>query len=407
MPVLADRTTSHARLAVMDEKMRRDLNIAAKTQSEIGSTRSSSKDREPQDHQEQSLLAALDNKTEHTRSALDNTGRQGHQEQQALAEVHTDITDSASAAKLGEPQAPEPQEVAAFSIEALSVDCHDSGYAGSEAAFPPFQLDSPSSTSNFIFRAIGRSTRKAVKPAKWSNPQQSTGRLILTFGEKNIWEAKGPALDAFQELKPAVDDYLNAQLGTTSHPLYRVFMTGQTAEIARPTIIFYFSKSGYSKDARFTRSAFKKSGILDTYPGFKTGHSSRPSEYAALFPREDSARPQTPSHDGDKETGISNLTTHRRQSTSDGSSAASERCQRQFNASPATMHEARQSSEETKSSSSDTLQESFMEETRDVSEQTLPSFTRLTRWTTDKMRPTPEGSQRIWYLCVSLMSLKV
>lgn len=274
----------------------------------------------------------------------------------------------------------ETQEAPAhFDNETFVSGAHDSGYGGSETL---------------------------VEPPKWLYPRLSTGRLILTAGGHNIWEAKGPAVEVFEKMKPEINDFLKEQTTTISHPLYCLFMTGQTADKARPTVIFCCRNIDRRKDSAFIRDAFKKSGILIKYPGFKTGHSSRPNEYSVLFPQQDFYCSQALSADGKSTIGTSSLASLGDQTISESCSFPDTVLQIQCDANPPSgeVHQAEHTLEQTSTPSPDLSVEpsSSPVETHHMSEEIVPTLTRLTKWVTDKVWPTPDGLQRIWYLCVSL-----
>lgn len=360
--------------AFLGKKKDRDPDVAAKIDGENRPSESASGDGELQGHQEHEAAAELGVNTESTRSG--NPGPQSQQEQEASAEIDINIGEDGSTSRVREAQAPQEQKAATEpGIPGPSSDSHDSGYVGSESA---------------------------VKPPKWSDPLSSTGKLILTVEGHNIWEARGPALDAFHELEPVIRDYLTAHMKSTSHlhPLYSVFMAGRTADKARPTIIFYCGNTIRGKDARLIRDAVKKSGILDGY-GFKTGHSSRPNEYEMLFPEENFVLSQTQPQNRESDTQTSRPTSPGCQSESGRSSSPDHSLQRQCITSPAGV-EVEHTFENDLIPESNTSQESLATQDHHMCEETITILKRLTRWITDKIWPTPEGSQRLWYLCVSL-----
>lgn len=355
------------------KKTRGALNSAGNVVGIDKDIQSSSQDSRFHNHQERK--ASEDTKiepgTSYTALTSDERQPQIYKEQRHQAEDHIIRTSEVSASEIQDPK-PYQEHIGAADSNV------DSGYVGSESE---------------------------VKPAKWWFPQLSTGRLILTVEGNNFWEAKGPALETFEELKPMIGAYLKAHLTTISDPLYCVFMTGRTADTARPTILFYFRDVNRRKDARCIRDAVRKSGILNRYPGFKTGHSSRPKDYSALFPHENFTRPQTTSLDGTSEIGSFTLTSTICPSTSDRSSSPDHGLPRKCNADAAEGHQVGDTWEEILNPSSNISQESVTDETNSVFEETVPKLTKLTRWITDTIWPSPDGSQRVWYLCVSIVSV--
>lgn len=327
------------------------------------------------------IAAKIDGQTGSTEPLSEHSGLQSPSEHTVPAEADASITHNGSIwADIGLEIHQEKQETPAhFDNETLLSGTYDSGYGGSETL---------------------------AEPPKWSNPQLSTGRLILTAVGHNIWEAKGPAVERFEEMKPVINDFLKAHTRTISHPLYSVFMTGRIADKARPTIIFYCRNIDRGKDSAFIRDAFKKSRILDSYPGFKTGHSSRPKEYSVLFPQQDFYCSQALSTDGKSTIRTSSLASSGDKTISESCSFPDNVLQIQCDANPPSgeVHQAEHTLEQTSIPGPDLSGEpsSSPDETHHMSEEIVPSFTRLTKWVTDRIWPTPDGLQRIWYLCVSL-----
>ncbi|KAL1853897.1 hypothetical protein Daus18300_011639 [Diaporthe australafricana] len=128
-----------------------------------------------------------------------------------------------------------------------------------------------------------------VTASKWPDPQSSTGKLLKVLLKDDdqtiIWEATGPALEAYRTLSPAISDYLTTYTKTTAGPLNsHVYMMGRTAATARPTIMFYSNDLNHNNDAKRVREAVKASKILDPYPAFRTGHVPRPQDFHGLLP---------------------------------------------------------------------------------------------------------------------------
>lgn len=342
---------------------------------------SSSQDSKFQNHQEREASEETNIEPCHSHNGLTSDDRmpQIHKEQGGRAEDQIVRTSQPSASEIQDsPPNQEQNGAADFNVDTGYSVFQDSGYVGSESE---------------------------IKPPKWLYPQLSTGRLILTVEGNNFWEAKGPALETFEKLKPTISAYLETHMTTISNPLYCVFMTGRTADTARPTIVFYFRDINRRKDARLMRDAVRKSGILNRYPGFKTGHSSRPKEYSALFPHENFIRTQNTSVDGMSDIGSSTLTSTICPSTSDRSSSFDHSLPGNCNAGPADLHQVGDTREEILIPSSNISQESLTDETKILFEENVPKLTKLTRWITDIIWPSPDGSQRLWYLCVSLVSV--
>lgn len=134
---------------------------------------------------------------------------------------------------------------------------------------------------------IGRPSLFQRRPERstsstWLQPQLSIGSFIVRMGKNIIWEAIGPARDAFEVLAPEIKEFL--ELSTEPIPClisWSVYMMGQTTDTASPTIIFCGEMLKHRQDIR---RKVKNSGILYRYPGFKTGHMPRPPDFDQLVP---------------------------------------------------------------------------------------------------------------------------
>lgn len=117
---------------------------------------------------------------------------------------------------------------------------------------------------------------------KWPDPHLSTGQFVLKVGKDSIWQAIGPARDAFEALAPNIKDYLERSIEPIScWVTWSIYMMGRAAGTASPTIIFCCEVLKHRRDIR---KAVKDSGLLSGYPGFKTGHMSRPPDFDQLVP---------------------------------------------------------------------------------------------------------------------------
>lgn len=104
----------------------------------------------------------------------------------------------------------------------------------------------------------------------------------MRVGKESIWEAIGPARDAFEILAPEIKNYLERSIEPISCWVsWSVYMIGRAIRTAKPTIIFCCENLRHRRDIR---KAIKDSGILDLYPGFKTGHMPRPPDFDQLVP---------------------------------------------------------------------------------------------------------------------------
>lgn len=120
---------------------------------------------------------------------------------------------------------------------------------------------------------------------KWPDPQLSSGQFIVKVDKDSIWEAIGPARDAFEILAPSIKEYLERSVEPiSSWVTWSIYMMGRAVDKASPTIIFC---SEALKHRRDIRKAIKESGLLSRFPGFKTGHMSRPPDFDQLVPLAD------------------------------------------------------------------------------------------------------------------------
>ncbi|KAJ4387143.1 Protein png1 [Gnomoniopsis smithogilvyi] len=114
----------------------------------------------------------------------------------------------------------------------------------------------------------------------WPNPQLSIGLFIDTVGRDSIWEAIGPARNAFEILAPAIKAYLEVSTEPISCWItWSVYMLGRAVNTACPTILFCGENLKHRQDIR---KAVKNSGLLSRYPGFKTGHMAMPPDFDQL-----------------------------------------------------------------------------------------------------------------------------
>lgn len=124
---------------------------------------------------------------------------------------------------------------------------------------------------------------------KWPDPHLSSGQFIIKVDKDSIWEAIGPARDAFVTLAPSIKEYLERSVEPiSSWVTWSIYMMGRAVDKASPTIIFC---SEVLKHRRDIRKAVKESGLLSRYPGFKTGHMSRPPDFDQLVPLADELPP--------------------------------------------------------------------------------------------------------------------
>ncbi|KAF4175669.1 hypothetical protein CNMCM7927_004678 [Aspergillus lentulus] len=103
--------------------------------------------------------------------------------------------------------------------------------------------------------------------AIWSNPEQSTGKLLgIKKGKFHIWEANGPAREVFERIKSHITELLEyscSPVPSSSFVLFDIFMIGEARETALPHIMFACKHSEPRKSAV---AAMRKSNILEQCP---------------------------------------------------------------------------------------------------------------------------------------------
>lgn len=131
---------------------------------------------------------------------------------------------------------------------------------------------------------FGRAQKRVSRESGscWEGPQLSIGRHLGKYGKEAIWEARGPARDAFNSLAPRIKEYLENSL----EPIVRrvtwsIYMVGRTESTASPVVMFCCE---ILELRRNIRNVIKDSGILGEYPGIKTGHMRTPPDFTHLVP---------------------------------------------------------------------------------------------------------------------------
>jgi hypothetical protein len=104
----------------------------------------------------------------------------------------------------------------------------------------------------------------------WPEPEKSIGKLRAIIKGKKCWEAKGPALEAFnkvgqpiQKLLDDCRDFLEEGEEIARPISYQIWMVGRSVETALPTIVF----TSKSKRSRTKATVIvKDSDILAEFP---------------------------------------------------------------------------------------------------------------------------------------------
>lgn len=114
----------------------------------------------------------------------------------------------------------------------------------------------------------------------WPYPEKSIGRFICRKGYDSIWTAQGAARDTFETIAQEIKEFLDSSTEPiSSWVTWSIYMIGRTPQNARPIIIFCCENRKHRRDIR---AAIKQSGLLDNYPGIKTGDMPRPPDFAQL-----------------------------------------------------------------------------------------------------------------------------
>lgn len=139
----------------------------------------------------------------------------------------------------------------------------------------------PGVTLQVLFgRAQKRVSRESV--SCWTRPQLSAGRHLGKYGKEEIWQARGPARDAFNSLAPRIKEYLESSMEPIARRVtWSIYMIGRTESTASPVVMFCCEVLELRRDIR---KAIKDSGILNEYPGIKTGHMRTPPDFDHLVP---------------------------------------------------------------------------------------------------------------------------
>ncbi|KAF7626990.1 hypothetical protein AFLA_012932 [Aspergillus flavus NRRL3357] len=125
--------------------------------------------------------------------------------------------------------------------------------------------------------------------ALWPDPERSIGKFLgIKKGNLNIWQAEGPAKEAFESITPHITELLEYSCGpvpSSSFVLFDIFMIGETRETALPHIMFSCKHCEPRKSAV---AAMRKSNILEQCPpGIHLGnwdyppHSKDPQHLAS------------------------------------------------------------------------------------------------------------------------------
>jgi peptide-N4-(N-acetyl-beta-glucosaminyl)asparagine amidase len=116
---------------------------------------------------------------------------------------------------------------------------------------------------------------------RWPNPEDSIGIWCRKMGIYDCYEATGPR-ETFECLAKEIKEYLERHSDPILHTVkWSMFMIGKSKSTARPTIMFICKEA----EARKTvRKMICNSGIINKYPGVKTGESTLSPDFDQLIP---------------------------------------------------------------------------------------------------------------------------
>ncbi|KUJ20175.1 uncharacterized protein LY89DRAFT_473235 [Mollisia scopiformis] len=121
--------------------------------------------------------------------------------------------------------------------------------------------------------------RLALKKSTWPNPELSIGSKCRRIGDRECWEAVGPAQLLFNEISQSIGDLLDARVDEIEEgePVagniltYGMYMIGREPTTARPTLIFTCERP---KPRRRAIKFVKESEILKGRPKIALAESS-------------------------------------------------------------------------------------------------------------------------------------
>jgi peptide-N4-(N-acetyl-beta-glucosaminyl)asparagine amidase len=118
------------------------------------------------------------------------------------------------------------------------------------------------------------SSRLTTHGSSWPDPQLSIRRWIGTVEGLSCWEARGPAREAYHIPAPKIKAYLERSIEPVSSLVtWSIYMLGKAPLNASPIVLFF---SQVKKHRKQIKDAVKESGLLNEFPGMKTGHMPRP-----------------------------------------------------------------------------------------------------------------------------------
>lgn len=148
-----------------------------------------------------------------------------------------------------------------------------------------------------LMRVLDRVSERQRPILPWPDPEESIGTFYQSLGRYHCWEMRGKAREIYLRLAGDIKLHLESYGDIVSATvIWSAFMVGKSKQCANPTV-FFCSKD--SKARRAVRSEIDNSGILATYPGFRTGDCTRPphlSQLRQLASGGDEASESCPAH---------------------------------------------------------------------------------------------------------------
>ncbi|KJX98851.1 hypothetical protein TI39_contig386g00004 [Zymoseptoria brevis] len=125
-----------------------------------------------------------------------------------------------------------------------------------------------------LMRVFDRVVDRPKPSLPWPDPEASIGIFYRTLGRHQCWEMRGHAREAYLRLAGGIKSHLERHGDIISATvIWAAYMVGKTKQCASPTV-FFCSKNPRARKA--VRNEIDGSGLLASYPGFRTGDCTRP-----------------------------------------------------------------------------------------------------------------------------------
>jgi hypothetical protein len=120
---------------------------------------------------------------------------------------------------------------------------------------------------------------------RWPDPEESVGDFIkLIDGKKSCWKAKGRAREVFEILAEDIKTYLDKCVDSipgSDWVTWSIYLIGKAPQRAAPVVMFFCEEP---RPRRKVQEVIRKSGILERYPGIKSGNAALPPDLDQLEP---------------------------------------------------------------------------------------------------------------------------